>query len=56
MAEDLVIVSEHGITTEKISCRGRLLSADEYTTDVFVKRRGTWQCVHDHIAMAKEKS
>ncbi|MCK6562865.1 nuclear transport factor 2 family protein [candidate division KSB1 bacterium] len=28
-------------------------SSDEWTTDVFVKRNGTWLCVHSHITAVK---
>ncbi len=34
--------------------KGRPFSADEWTTDVFVKRNGTWLCVHSHITAVKE--
>jgi ketosteroid isomerase-like protein len=34
--------------------RGRPFSSDEWTTDVFVKRNGTWLCVHSHITTVKE--
>ena len=34
--------------------QGRPFSADEWTTDVFVKRNGKWLCVHSHITTAKE--
>jgi ketosteroid isomerase-like protein len=34
--------------------KGQPFSADEWTTDVFVKRNGTWLCVHSHITTAKE--
>jgi ketosteroid isomerase-like protein len=95
MADDWIIVSEHGVTTkEKFLAvvasgdlthetfkgeiilvrqygeaavltgrvrnnghyKGQPFSADEYTTDVFVKRHGQWLCVHSHITTAKEKS
>jgi ketosteroid isomerase-like protein len=36
--------------------KGQPFSADEWTTDVFVKRNGRWLCVHSHITTAKEKS
>jgi ketosteroid isomerase-like protein len=93
MAEDWVIISEHGVMTKEkflavvasgdlthetftgeiISVRqhgeaavltgrvrnnghykGQPFSSDEWTTDVFVKRHGTWLCVHSHITTAKE--
>lgn len=92
MADDWVIVSEHGAMTKEkflamvasgdlthetfkgeiISVRqygevavlsgrvknsghykGRPFSSDEWTTDVFVKRNGTWLCVHSHITAVK---
>ncbi len=34
--------------------KGRPFSADEWTTDVFVKRNGAWLCVHSHITAVKE--
>jgi len=34
--------------------KGQPFSSDEWTTDVFVKRNGTWLCVHSHITTAKE--
>ncbi len=36
--------------------KGQPFSADEWTTDVFVKRNGTWLCVHSHITTVKENS
>lgn len=32
--------------------RGRRFDADEWTTDVFVRRDGRWRCVHSHITPA----
>ncbi|WP_017591524.1 nuclear transport factor 2 family protein [Nocardiopsis potens] len=29
--------------------RGRRYDADEWTTDVFIRRGGRWVCVHSHI-------
>ena len=34
--------------------KGRPFSSDEWSTDVFVKRNGTWLCVHSHITTAKD--
>jgi ketosteroid isomerase-like protein len=34
--------------------RGQAFSADEWTTDVFAKRDGSWSCVHSHITTVKE--
>lgn len=34
--------------------KGQPFSSDEWTTDVFIKRDGTWLCVHSHITTAKE--
>jgi len=34
--------------------QGRPFSADEWTTDVFVKRNGGWLCVHSHITTVKK--
>jgi ketosteroid isomerase-like protein len=34
--------------------KGQPFNSDEWTTDVFVKRNGTWLCVHSHITRAKE--
>jgi ketosteroid isomerase-like protein len=34
--------------------KGQPFSSDEWTTDVFVKRNGTWLCVHSHITTVKE--
>lgn len=33
--------------------KSRPFSSDEWTTDVFVKRNGTWLCVHSHITAVK---
>jgi ketosteroid isomerase-like protein len=33
--------------------RGHAFSADEWTTDVFVKNAGRWLCVHSQITAAK---
>jgi ketosteroid isomerase-like protein len=93
MADEWVIVSEHGMTTkEKFLAvvasgdlthetfkgeitsvreygeaavvtgrvknnghyKGQPFSADEWTTDVFVKRNDTWLCVHSHITTVKD--
>jgi ketosteroid isomerase-like protein len=93
MADDWVIVSEHGATKKEdflavvasgdlthetfkgeiLSVRqygevavlsgrvrnsgkykGQPFSSDEWTTDVFVKRNGTWLCVHSHITAVKQ--
>lgn len=32
--------------------KGQPFSSDEWTTDVFIKRNGTWLCVHSHITTA----
>lgn len=32
--------------------RGRQFDADEWTTDVFVRRNGSWLCVSSHITAA----
>jgi ketosteroid isomerase-like protein len=34
--------------------KGRAFSADEWTTDVFVKSGGEWRCVYSHITTVKE--
>lgn len=34
--------------------KGQPFSADEWTTDVFVRHNGTWLCVHSHITTVKE--
>ncbi|WP_017624592.1 nuclear transport factor 2 family protein [Nocardiopsis chromatogenes] len=34
--------------------RGTRHDADEWTTDIFVRRRGRWVCVHTHITPANE--
>ena len=34
--------------------KSQRFSADEWTTDVFVKRDGQWRCVHSHITAVKE--
>lgn len=34
--------------------KGQPFSSDEWTTDVFVKRDGTWLCVHSHITTVNE--
>ncbi|QUH03397.1 nuclear transport factor 2 family protein [Saccharopolyspora erythraea] len=34
--------------------RGRRFDADEWTTDVFVRRDGRWLCVHSHITPAAQ--
>jgi hypothetical protein len=33
--------------------RGQAFSADEWTTDVFVRTDGAWRCVHSHITAVK---
>ena len=33
--------------------KGQPFSADEWTTDVFVKGDGQWRCVHSHITAVK---
>lgn len=33
--------------------KGQPFSSDEWSTDVFVKRNGTWLCVHSHITTVK---
>lgn len=35
---------------------GHRFDADEWTTDVFVRREGRWQCVLTHLATAKNQS
>jgi ketosteroid isomerase-like protein len=35
--------------------RGEPFRRDEWTTDVFVKRDGSWRCVHSHITAVKER-
>lgn len=34
--------------------KGHPFSSDEWTTDVFEKRNGTWLCFHSHITTVKE--
>ena len=34
--------------------KGQPFSADEWTTDIFVKHHGRWVCVHSHITTVKE--
>ena len=34
--------------------KGRAFSADEWTTDVFVRTDAAWRCVHSHITTVKE--
>jgi ketosteroid isomerase-like protein len=34
---------------------GEMFEADEWTTDVFVKRNGRWLCVLSHITAAQEE-
>ena len=34
---------------------GETFEADEWTTDVFVKRDGRWVCVHSHITAAENE-
>ena len=50
MADDWVIVSDTGITTKDY--RGQRLEADEWTTSVFVRRRGRWVCVLSQVTAA----
>ena len=38
-----------GRVTNTAHHRGRRFDADEWTTDVFVRRDGRWQCVLSHI-------
>ncbi|PQP15887.1 nuclear transport factor 2 family protein [Rhodococcus opacus] len=38
--------------TNTAHCGGRQFDADEWTTDVFVKRDGRWVCVLSHITPA----
>ena len=32
---------------------GRSFEADEWTTDVFVRRHGRWVCVHSHVTAVR---
>lgn len=34
---------------------GQQFDADEWATDVFVKRDGKWSCVHSHITVVDKK-
>ena len=47
-----------GVVTGRVSNNGTYrsqpFSADEWTTDVFVKGDGQWRCVYSHITAAKE--
>lgn len=36
--------------------KGKAFSADEWTTDVFVRGDDGWRCVHSHITTVKEPS
>ncbi|MGC4972545.1 nuclear transport factor 2 family protein [Streptomyces sp. DT199] len=38
--------------TDTAHCRGERYDADEWTTDVFVRRQGRWLCVLSHITPA----
>ena len=35
---------------------GRSFEADEWTTDVFVRRHGRWVCVHSHVTAVRPGS
>jgi ketosteroid isomerase-like protein len=41
-----------GRVTNTAHYRGERFDADEWTTDVFVRRRGRWLCVLSHITSA----
>ena len=43
-----------GRVTNNGTYKSQRFSADEWTTDVFVKRDGQWRCVHSHITAVKE--
>ena len=39
-------------TTNTAHFKGQRIDADEWTTDVFIRREGRWQCVLSHITPA----
>jgi ketosteroid isomerase-like protein len=58
---EIVSVRQYGGTallTSRVKNRGAYkglaFSADEWTTDVFVKTGGEWRCVYSHITTVKE--
>ena len=44
-----------GRVTNTANYRGQTFEADEWTTDVFVRRGDTWKCVLTHITDAVER-
>ena len=58
---EIISVRQHGeaaVLTGRVRnnghYKGQPFSSDEWTTYVFVKRHGTWLCVHSHITAVKE--
>jgi len=59
-AGDVISVRQYGDTAIVMArvkntgaYKGQPFSADEWTTDVFVKGDGQWRCVHSHITAVK---
>ncbi|MFM9373390.1 nuclear transport factor 2 family protein [Streptomyces sp. Da 82-17] len=50
-AGDTAVVT--GRTTNTAHYRGRRFDADEWATDVFVRRDGAWRCVLTHLTAAE---
>jgi len=58
---DVISVRQYGDTAIAIgrvrnngTYKGQPFSADEWTTDVFLKSGGQWRCVYSHITAVKE--
>ena len=45
--DDAAVLTARIINTAHFA--GQQFDADEWTTDIFVKREGRWLCVHSHI-------
>jgi ketosteroid isomerase-like protein len=49
-APDCVVVTARGVNSG--AWRGQRFEADEWVSDVFVRRDSAWRCVHSHITPA----
>ena len=50
---DVVLVNARGVNSGHY--KGQPFSADEWITDVFVKREGRWLCVLTHLTRAVDR-
>ncbi|HKZ80411.1 MAG TPA: nuclear transport factor 2 family protein [Pyrinomonadaceae bacterium] len=50
---DIAVVTSRGINSGHY--KGQPFSADEWITDVFVRRDGRWQCVLTHLTSALDR-